>query len=338
MNMDSLLELLNGVDKEAACEEKTRFIGPEVSIERNILNIVNEHCFVQLSNISYVRMGLVGYTVKTPMILAIIGTVICLASILWGILGHFGLVGDGLGTGFVIFFVLLGIVGIAAINFFVKKGTVKTPHYGLMLSLNSNVAYSLVSDHQHVITSAYNVIQDIMNGEAYDGPKTFNFATGNSSGGSAKPRQEARPETRPETRNEAQYDTPAKAPGYDDFDEDDEPYKPKAAPKDEYERYRPTPPPASASSTDYDPRLFVDEVRRSLDEIQYSTELSDQQRRLLIDIMMQALEGLDQGYQKDVDESRKRFREFVYKTKDTWPKLMAYLAAKPNLVKFFNKT
>jgi len=88
--------------------------------------------------------------------------------------------------------------------------------------------------------------------------------------------------------------------------------------------------------SDFDSKQFMDELIRSLEEIHYSRELGDQQKHLLISIMMDAKSGIERNSQSDIEQSRARFRNFAYKTKSTWPELMASLSTRPHIVKFFS--
>jgi len=92
----------------------------------------------------------------------------------------------------------------------------------------------------------------------------------------------------------------------------------------------------SASRSDFDSKKFVDELLRTIDEIHYSDELGDQQKHLLIGIMMEAKSGIENNNHREMDQSRVRFRDFAYKTKATWPRLMESLSSRHNLVKFFS--
>jgi len=87
---------------------------------------------------------------------------------------------------------------------------------------------------------------------------------------------------------------------------------------------------------DFDPKQLIDELIRTVEEIQYSRELDERQRHFLIGIMMEAKNGIERNSPKDIEQSRIRFRDFAYKTKTSWPRLMASLAARTNLVKFFS--
>ena len=265
----------------ATSTEQTTFHGASIKISRNTLHISGGECFIQISNIAYVKKGLVATTTRWPIFVIIIAVILAIVlSVMMPVLTILG----------------LAIIGIGV--FFCIKLSTPTNHYGLLIGLNSNTAYTFISNNDQVVADAYNFIRKVINGESRAEAQTFNFGTGRGHTPYPTPEEHTRPTE--------DYHTPGKPAQH---------------------------PP---SIPEYDPKKFIDELLRALDEIQYSNELGDQQKSLLISIMMEAKHGVERKSYRDIDNSRIRFREFAYKTKSSWPKLMASLSARPNLVKFFS--
>ena len=164
----------------------------------------------------------------------------------------------------------------------VRKATVGSNRYGLILGLSSKEVFSLISDSAQVVAQAYDFVQKVMNADSFDGAGHFSFGAG----------------------------SPA-VPMHDRI----------AAP---------------AKRQSVDPRrLFVEEVARAVVEVNYSSELGDQQKQLLINILMDAKESVERNSHEDADRSRTRFREFMTRMGAAKEKVLPMLMPLPSLARFF---
>ncbi|MCL2361929.1 MAG: hypothetical protein FWC73_08975 [Defluviitaleaceae bacterium] len=179
--------------------------------------------------------------------------------------------------------------------------TKTTNHYGLLVGLSCSLVYAFISTNEKVISEAYDCLKEVINTESFTGSRIFNFGAVTA----PTPVPVSAPVSPPQT-----HPSPTTAPVI----------------------HPPTPP---APATDYDPRLLLDELSRSLEEIRYSNELSDQYRHQLFNIVMDAKEAVEYNSPADIERSRIQFREFAVNTRDTWPRLFESLWARPNLVTFF---
>jgi len=282
---------------------ETMFHGPALIIEKNTLSIASGDCFIPLDNIGYVRKGLVAVTTKPPLIYMAVISVFMLAVLIArasGALTRFGSVVNLIG-------ILLPLVALGGLVYITIAMTEKTNHYGLLVGVSSNVAFSFISTDDQVTTEAYNFLKKAIGEMSFNGSQTFDF--GGMRGGAY-------------SANSSHADA-----------SDDSFISRRPNNRDEYKRA--SNPPAT-TRVDFDPKQFIDELIRSIDEIQYSQELTEQQRHQLIHIMMEAKNGVERSSHREVEQSRVRFREFAYKTKQSWPQLMSSFSARPNMVKFFS--
>ena len=164
----------------------------------------------------------------------------------------------------------------------VRKATVGSNRYGLILGLSSKEVFSLISDSAQVVAQAYDYVQKVMNTNSFDGAGHFSFGAGN----------------------------PA-IPMHDR-----------------------TAVPAKRQSVD-PRRLFVEEVARAVVEVNYSSELGDQQKQLLINILMDAKESVERNSHEDADRSRTRFKDFMTRMGAAKEKVLPMLIPLPNLARFF---
>ena len=164
----------------------------------------------------------------------------------------------------------------------VRKATVGSNRYGLMLGLASKEVFSLISDSAQVVAQAYDFVQKVINVDSFAGAGHFSFGAGNPAipmqGGIAAPAARQNPDPR---------------------------------------------------------RLFVDEVARAVVEVNYCNVLGDQQKQLLISILMDAKESVERNSCEDADKSRARFKDFMTRMGNGKERILPMLMPLPNVARFF---
>jgi len=308
--------LLTSSEIATSKSEKISFMAPILVIGSRTLTVANGDLFMQLTNVSHVKKGLVDTVTTIPIVetfIAIIASVLVIAALV-----NAGLNWVALGAS------VFAIVATVAVFLLRIR---QTNHYGLLVALNSKVVCTFISTNNQVVADAYDFLRSVIGTGAQVEPVTFNFGSGGAAGGGYAYRAGPSDGDYSNSNLNSNYAND----GYAHANAHATGYAQRSSAYDEYE-----PATAPPSKPDFDPRQFVDELLRTIDEIHYSKELGDQQKSLLIDIMMEAKTGVEYNYQQEMDQSRVRFRDFAYKTKDTWPSLMSSLSARPNLVTFFS--
>jgi len=158
--MASFSEQFPGKTKKVLGIEATSFHGVGIKIEGNTLSVSTGDCFMQISNITHVRTGLIAITTKYPSFIVAIIFIIALT---------IGAIDRG------VIAAIAGVLGIVAIAIVLYLLTKRTNHYGLQVGLNCNLVYSFMSVNDAVVNEAYSFLREAIDAESFTGSRTFNF-------------------------------------------------------------------------------------------------------------------------------------------------------------------